>query len=44
MTRERFLEEDILKFLRQIKMDLATGKAIESAIRTAGTSDATYYK
>ena len=44
MTRKRFSEEDILNILRQVELDLAGGKTVESAIRTAGISDATYYK
>ena len=44
MTRKRFSEEDILNILRQVEMDLAGGATVESAIRTAGISDATYYK
>jgi len=44
MTRKRFSEEDILGMLRQIELDLAGGSAVELAIRTAGISDATYYK
>jgi putative transposase len=44
MTRKRFSEEDILNILRQVELDLATGSTVEAAIRTAGISDATYYK
>ena len=44
MTRKRFSEEDILNILRQIELDLAAGGTVEAAIRTAGISDATYYK
>ena len=44
MTRKRFSEEDILNILRQVELDLAGGTTVESAIRTAGISDATYYK
>ncbi|NQU57866.1 MAG: transposase [Rhodospirillales bacterium] len=44
MTRKRFSEEDILNILRQIELDLAAGGTVEVAIRTAGISDATYYK
>jgi putative transposase len=42
MTRKRFSEEDILNVLRQIEIDLATEKSVEMAVRTAGSSDATY--
>jgi putative transposase len=44
MTRKRFSKEDILGILRQIELNLAGGSAVELAIRTAGISDATYYK
>ena len=44
MTRKRFSEEDILGILRQIELDLAGGRTVEMSIRTAGISDATYYK
>ena len=44
MTRKRFSEEDILGLLRQIELDLASGSSVETAVRTAGVSDATYYK
>ena len=44
MTRKRFSEEDIFNILRQVELDLAGGKTVETAIRTAGVSDATYYK
>ncbi len=44
MTRKRFSEEDILAILRQIDLDLASGGTVETAVRSAGISDATYYK
>ena len=44
MTRKRFSVEDILNVLRQVKLDLAGGSTAEEAIRTAGISEATYYK
>ena len=44
MTRKRFSEEDILGMLRQIELDLASGSSVETAVRTAGISNATYYK
>ncbi len=43
MTRKRFSEEDILRILRQIELELASGVTVETAIRTIGISDATYY-
>jgi hypothetical protein len=33
-----------LNILRQIDLDLASGSTVETAIRTAGISEATYYK
>ena len=44
MTRKRFSEENIMGILRQIDLDLASGGAIETAVRFAGISDATYYE
>ena len=44
MTRKRFSEEDILGILRQIDLDLASGGTVETTIRSAGVSEATYYK
>ena len=44
MTRKRFSEEEILNVLRQVELDLAGGSTVEAAIRTAGISEATYYK
>lgn len=44
MARKRFSDEDILKVLRQIELDLAGGSDIKSACRSAGVSDGTYYK
>ena len=44
MTRKRFSEEAALDILRQIDMDLASGNTVERAIRSAGISEATYYK
>lgn len=44
MTQKRFSEEAALDLLRQIDLDLASGTTVEAAIRTAGISEATYYK
>ena len=44
MTRKRFSGKDIFGILRQIELELASGGTVEAAIRTAGISDATYYK
>ena len=44
MTRKRFSEEAALDLLRQIDLDLASGSTVETAVNTAGISEATYYK
>ena len=44
MARKRFSEEDIISLLRQIELDLAAGSDVQTACRSAGVSDATYYK
>ena len=44
MARKRFSDEDILNLLRQIELSLASGSDVASACRSAGVSDATYYK
>ena len=33
-----------MRILRQIELELASGVTVETAIRTIGISDATYYK
>lgn len=43
MARKRFSEEDILNLLRQIELELSSGRDVESTCRKAGVSDATYY-
>ena len=43
MARKRYSDEDILKLLREIEIDLSSGSDISSACRTVGISDATYY-
>lgn len=43
MARKRFSDEDILNLLRQIELSLASGSDVQSACRSAGISDATYY-
>lgn len=43
MARKRFSEEDILKVLRQIELDLASGVDVPTACRSAAISTATYY-
>ncbi|MCP4932782.1 MAG: transposase [bacterium] len=43
MARKRYSDEDILKLLREIELNLASGHEVVSACRSAGVSDATYY-
>mgnify|MGYP000028516748 CR=1 FL=1 len=43
MARKRYSDEDVLNLLRQIELSLASGSSIETACRSAGISDATYY-
>jgi putative transposase len=43
MARKRYSDEDILKLLREIELNLASGSDVPTACRAAGISDATYY-
>ncbi len=43
MARKRYSDEDILKLLREIELNLASGQDVVSACRSVGVSDATYY-
>jgi len=43
MARKRYSDENILKLLREIELKLAEGSDAQSACRTVGVSDATYY-
>ena len=43
MARKRHSDEDILKLLREIELNLASGNDVVSACRSVGISDATYY-
>ena len=43
MARKRFSDEDIIRLLRQIEVELASGATVATACRSAGVSDATYY-
>ena len=43
MARKHYSDEDILKLLREIELNLASGQDVVSACRSAGVSDATYY-
>ena len=44
MSRKRYSDEDVLRVLREIEVNLASGCGVEIACRNAGISDATYYK
>ena len=44
MARKRHSDEDILRILREIEVHLSSGKDVPGACRSAGVSDATYYK
>ena len=43
MAGKRHSDEDCLKILRQVELDLAGGADVAKACRSAGISDATYY-
>ena len=43
MARKRHTDEDILRILREIELNLSSGSDVATACRTAGVSDATYY-
>ena len=43
MARKRHSDEDVLKLLREIEVNLASGSDVPSACRSVGISDATYY-
>jgi len=43
MARKRYSDEDCLKILRQVELDLAAGADVAKACRTVGISDVTYY-
>ena len=42
--RRGYSEEDILRILRQIELELASGVTVETAIRTIDIGDTIYYK
>ena len=44
MARKRHSDEDILRILREIEVHLSSGRDVPSVCRSAGLSDATYYK
>lgn len=43
MARKRYSDEDCLRLLREIELQLSAGADVPSACRSAGISDATYY-
>lgn len=43
MARKRYSDEDCLKILREIELNLSGGMDIPTACRAAGISDGTYY-
>jgi putative transposase len=43
MARKRSTDEDVLNFLRRIELGVASSSSVETAGRSAGISDATYY-
>ena len=42
MARKRFSDEDVIRLLRQIEVETASGASVADACRSAGVSDATY--
>jgi len=43
MARKRYSDEDCLKIWRQVEVELAAGRDVTTACRSAGISDATFY-
>ena len=43
MARKQYSDEDCLKILRQVEVELAAGADVATACRSAGISDATFY-
>jgi putative transposase len=43
MARKRYSDEECLKILRQVEVELAAGADVSTACRSAGISDATFY-
>ena len=43
MTRKRYSDEECLRILRQVEVELAAGADVTTACRSAGISDATFY-
>jgi transposase-like protein len=44
MARKRYSDEDVINLLRQVELSLSSGSDVQTACRSAGVSDATYYK
>ena len=44
MTRKQFPEEATSDLLRQIDLDLTSGKTVVTAAPSAGSNEATHYK
>ena len=42
LARKRFSDEDVIRLLRQIEVETASGASVAEACRSAGVSDATY--
>ena len=43
MARKSYCDEDVVKLLREIELNLASGSDVPTACRAVGISDATYY-
>jgi putative transposase len=43
MARKRYSDEECLRILRQVEVELAAGTDVATACRSAGISDATFY-
>lgn len=44
MAWKRYSGENVINLLRQIELSLSSGSDIQTACRSAGVSEATYYK
>ena len=43
MARKRYSDEECLRILRQVEVELSAGADVTTACRSAGISDATFY-
>ena len=43
MARKRYSDEECLRILRQVEVELAAGADVATSCRSAGISDATFY-